>query len=62
MDPLSIMLALASLGCGVGIGLNWNRVSREFVIEETIMYMIRNDYAKGYKDENGDWEISKYYK
>ena len=62
MDPFSIGLAVASLVCGVGIGLNWNRLSREFVIEETIMYMIRNDYAQGYKDENGEWEISKYYK
>lgn len=61
MDPLIIGLAFACLACGVGIGMNWNRISRETVIEETIMYMIRNDYAKGHKDENGDWEISKYY-
>lgn len=62
MDLLVSGLALLSLGCGVGIGLNWSRYSKEFVIEETIMYMIRNDYAKGFRNEDGDWEIEKYYK
>ena len=57
MDPLVIFLAFAALGCGIGIGINYARHRTEAVINNTIIYMIKENYVNAQKDENGEWEL-----
>lgn len=55
MDPLFFILAAS--GCAFMIGRAWSKMSREFIVENTILYMIQNGYIRAKKDENGEWEI-----
>ena len=57
MDPLTAGMIVATLVCGAGIGFNFQRLNRDFIINETIMYMIENGYALGEKNDDGEWEI-----
>ena len=61
MDPLVIILTLATLGCGIGIGRNLMRISEDEIINNTILYMIHNGYIRGKKDHTGEWEILKIH-
>ena len=57
MDPYILYLAIGSLICGIGVGINWSKRMVEVVIDETIEYLIKNNYVHGRKDKHGDWEI-----
>lgn len=59
IDISWILLAAASF-CAFMIGRLWsNRLPPEFIIENTIEYLIANDYIRAERDEDGEWEISK---
>lgn len=58
LDPLTIQwLCFAGIAlCAFMIGLNWARHKNEMLINETIMYLIHNNYIRA-KQVDGEWEI-----
>lgn len=58
IDPTIIswlLIAGASL-CAFMIGRSWDNMNRETIIENTIQYLIDNNFIKA-KKINGEWEI-----
>ena len=58
IDPIIIswlFIAGASL-CAFMIGKNFANASKEEIIEDTIIYLIENNFVKA-KQVNGEWEI-----
>lgn len=47
----------AGSGAAFMMGRSWSKLSREFIVENTILYMIHNNFIRAKKDENGEWEI-----
>lgn len=42
--------------CSFMIGLHWARYRNDYLINETIMYLIHNNYIRA-KKVDGEWEI-----
>jgi len=58
IDPtlISWILILAASLCAFMIGRSWDKMNREEIIENTIQYLIDNNFIKA-KKINGEWEI-----
>lgn len=58
IDPtlISWILILATSLCAFMIGRSWDKMNREEIIENTIQYLIDNNFIKA-KKINGEWEI-----
>jgi len=59
LDIIWILFAAASF-CAFMIGRSWsNRFPPEFIIENTIEYLIAEGFLHAERTEDGEWEISK---
>jgi hypothetical protein len=59
LDPLTIV-AITSITifyCAYMIGRNEQRKRTELAIEETIMYMVKNNFVKYQRDVTGEIEL-----
>ena len=58
LDPTLIQwLLIAGVSvCAFMVGKNWNALSQEQIIENTILWMIENNMVRAEK-VNGEWEI-----
>lgn len=58
IDPvlLNWLLILSASFCAFMVGKEWSKKSQENVIEDTIVYLIENNFIKARKT-NGEWEI-----
>lgn len=58
IDPIIIswLLIAAASACAFMIGKTWGQMTREEIIESTIMYMIENNFVKA-KKVDGEWEL-----
>jgi len=57
---LDMIFILATSVCAFMIGKLWSsRLSPEEVVENTIEYLIDNDYINAKKLDDGEWEIIK---
>ena len=63
IDPLLLTFFLSSIifYCAYHIGRNHQKKRTEIAIEETIMYMIKNDFVKYQRDATGEIELFKVY-
>ena len=63
LDPLLSTAVLSSIifYCAYHIGRNDQKKRTELAIEETIMYMVKNDFVKYQKDADGEIELFKIY-
>ena len=58
VDPYWIgwFLILAASGCAFAIGYLYNNNTKDEIINNTILYLINNNYVKG-KLVDGEWDI-----
>jgi hypothetical protein len=59
IDPTTItwLLLAAASACAFMIGKTYSHSSKEDVIETTILWMIDNNFVKGHKNTDGEWEL-----
>lgn len=58
VDPslISWLIIAAASICSFMIGISVSKYTREQIIEETIVYLIQNNFIKA-KKVDGEWEI-----
>ena len=59
LDPLTIVIiaSIMIFYCAYMIGRNEQKKRTELAIEETIMYMVKNDFVKYQRDATGEIEL-----
>ena len=63
IDPLIVALVAFAVTfyCAYQIGIGDRKRNMEDVIENTILYMVHNDFVKWSRDEDGEIELHKIY-
>lgn len=58
LDPtlISWLLLGAASVCAFMVGKNWGNEERDEIIENTILYLIENNFVRA-KKVNGEWEL-----
>lgn len=58
LDPtlISWLLLGAASVCAFMVGKNWGIEERDEIIENTILYLIENNFVRA-KKVNGEWEL-----
>ena len=58
IDPtiVSWLLIAGASVCAFMIGRGFNNLSKEEIVNDTIIYLIENNFVKA-KEVNGEWEI-----
>lgn len=60
MFDINMIFILATSACAFMIGRAWaNRITSEEVVENTIEYLIENNFIKAKRLDDGEWEIIK---
>ena len=59
LDPtiVSWLLIGGASFCSFMIGRTFNSLSRDEIIENTIVWMIDNNFVKAHKNIDGEWEL-----
>ena len=59
IDPtlVSWLLLAAASVCAFMIGKTYSHTSKEDVIENTILWMIDNNFVRAHKNVDGEWEL-----
>jgi hypothetical protein len=58
IDPVMVswLIIVGASFCTFMVGKEWSKKDQEVIIEDTIMYLIENNFIKA-KRNNGEWEI-----
>jgi hypothetical protein len=61
MFDIDMIFILATSVCAFMIGKLWSNwtMPPEYIIENTIEYLIDNDFIRAKRLDDGEWEISK---
>ena len=59
IDPIIItwLLLAAACACAFMIGKTYSHNSTEDIIENTILWMIKNNFVRAHKNTDGEWEL-----
>jgi len=59
MLDINMIFILATSACAFMIGRSWAISSSEEIVENTIEYLIENNFIKAKRLDDGEWEIIK---